>query len=92
MKCPNEIQEHLLAILEMGVLNIRFLLDKKDYDLSRIEANHIHNLPNLISHFSYERLAYYLNVESIQYMKEMGDFVCEDYKKVLGALGLQLAG
>ncbi len=70
----------------MGIFNIRFLLDKKDYDLSRIEANHIHNLPNLISHFSYERLAYYLNVVSIQYMKEIGDFARVDYKKVLGDL------
>jgi hypothetical protein len=51
MKCPDEVQECLLRILNVGVLNIRFYLGQPNYELSAIEANHIHNLPDLMLNF-----------------------------------------
>jgi hypothetical protein len=86
MKCPDDIQIHLLKILSLGLMLIDHRLGREQYELGKIEVYHIHNLPSLIEDFSYDRLAYYLNVESKQYLRETGSSVLDDYKHSYNAL------
>jgi hypothetical protein len=36
-----------------------------------IESDHIHNLPDLIADYAPEKLAYYWNVERLEYMRQI---------------------
>jgi hypothetical protein len=67
MRCPPEISEILLRILEHGLLRIRALGWSGQAELCALEADHIHNLPGLLMDFSQERLAYYWTVERVGY-------------------------
>ena len=73
MKIPDELQESLLAIIEIGIENIRFRCEGGRYESCEAEANHIHNIPGLLREFSADRLAYYLEVELPQYLREIGN-------------------
>ena len=44
MKIPEKLQESLLAIVEMGIANIRFQCERGCYESCEAEANHIHNI------------------------------------------------
>ena len=73
MKIPETLQESLLAIVEMGIVNIRFQCQGGRYESCEAEANHIHNIPGLVQDFSADKLAYYLEVELPQYLREIGN-------------------
>lgn len=68
MNCPPEISRILLEIVAMGLLRIRALGWSGDAEGCAIEADHIHNVPDLLAHFSPERLAYYWEVERNSYI------------------------
>jgi hypothetical protein len=59
MNCPSEVAAVLLDILEMGILRVRAVGWSGDPARCAIEADHIHNLPRLLSDYSPERLRYY---------------------------------
>jgi len=61
MICPPEIAVILLDILRSGLLSIRN--SSRGGDASAIEADHLHNLPDLLRDFSRPKLAYYWDVE-----------------------------
>jgi hypothetical protein len=63
MTCPDEIAEVLLEIIEIGILRIRGLGWGENAVRCAVEADHLHNLPHLISHFSEDLLKYYWDVE-----------------------------
>lgn len=86
MQCPTAIASVLLRIIKSGVLNIRYLINKGEYNFSAIEANHIHNLPSLIEDFSRDSLEYYINIESSEYLREMKDYVSQDFNENLSIL------
>jgi hypothetical protein len=67
MRCPPKISEILLRILRHGLLRIRSLGWSGQADLCAHEADHIHNLPGLLTDFSQERLAYYWGIERVAY-------------------------
>jgi hypothetical protein len=73
MRCPDEISGILLEIIRLGVLRIR------GYGWSGLagecatEADHIHNLPDLLENYSMEKLCYYWNVERVAYVERMAD-------------------
>jgi hypothetical protein len=69
MKIPEELPAPMLAIVEIGILNIRFRCQSGRYELCEAEANHIHNIPELLREFSPDKLAYYLP----QYLGHIGD-------------------
>lgn len=73
MKIPPEVQASLLAIVEIGIVNIRSQCEGRRYDSCEAEANHIHNLPALVQNFSADKVAYYLEVELPQYVREVGN-------------------
>jgi hypothetical protein len=63
MTWPKEIAEILSKILTAGLLRIRNLGWSGNADRCAIEADHIHNVPDLLAHYSPERFNYYWNVE-----------------------------
>ncbi len=52
MNCPPEVAEILLEILQNGLLRIRMLGWSDAGHRCAIEADHLHNLPHLLTHFS----------------------------------------
>ncbi len=63
MASSPEISELLLDILRTGILRIRSAAWSGDASRCAVEADHIHNLPDLIRNFSPDRLKYYWEVE-----------------------------
>ena len=68
-KCPDEIARILLEILGRSLLRIRALGGEKTADVCTAEADHVHNIPSLITHYSKDRLRYYLEVERPCFLK-----------------------
>ena len=71
MNCPPEIAAILLEIIARGILRIRAAA--ADPDRCFIEADHIHNLPNLIGDFSPQLLAYYWEVERASFISQTSE-------------------
>ena len=67
MSCPPEIAEIILEILQTGLLGIRALGWSGNSAGCASEADHLHNLPRLLSDFSPELLRYYWEVERPAY-------------------------
>jgi hypothetical protein len=63
MNCPPEVAEILLEILQNGLLRIRALGWGNNAARCAVEADHLHNLPGLLMHFSADGLRYYWEVE-----------------------------
>lgn len=63
MNCPEELAECILEIIRRGVLRIRAAGWRNNPDQCAVEADHIHNLPSLLSDFSLDRLRYYVDAE-----------------------------
>jgi hypothetical protein len=70
MQCPPEISEILTDILQTGLLRIRAWGWNQDPHRCAIEADHLHNLPTLLSSFKPELLDYYWNVERIAFIQQ----------------------
>jgi len=54
MTCPTEIAEILTEILRTGLLRIRALGWSGNAERCAIEADHLHNVPDLLAHYSPE--------------------------------------
>lgn len=91
MRSPDDIQTQLLTILEIGIVNIRSHCWAQRYHLCGVEADHVHNIPDLVENFSADKLAYYLEVEVAQYLREMGGNVRDDLRAPWDALKRRLA-
>jgi hypothetical protein len=63
MNCPPAIAEVILEIIQTGILRIRVAAWAGDVGRVADEADHIHNLPALLSSYSTERLKYYWDIE-----------------------------
>jgi len=62
MQCPPEIAEIILDILKIGVLRIRGAAWAGDSARCAIEADHIHNLPDLLRDYSAQLLQFYWEI------------------------------
>lgn len=69
MNCPPEIAEALVGILQMGILRIRASGWAGDANRCAIEADHIHNLPDILANFSFDRLKYYWEFERPYFLR-----------------------
>ena len=63
MNCPDKVSVALLRILELGLLRIRATALAGDSEQCEVEADHLHNLPQLLISFKQDLLVYYLTVE-----------------------------
>lgn len=57
----------LMSILERSILLIRG--NASNVDAVRCEANHVHNIPQMLREFKIELLRYYWNIERIECIK-----------------------
>jgi hypothetical protein len=68
-----EIRDILLKILRTGILSARAAGWSNRADRCAIEADHVHNLPNLIRDLQLDLLIYYFEIERPDYIKQGGD-------------------
>ena len=71
MMCPPEVVDIMLEILQAGLLRIRARGWADDSPGSAVEADHLHNLPTLLLHYSPELLRYYWDVERPAYLSRV---------------------
>jgi len=71
MNCPDELLTPLAELLRIGLLRVRGAAGAGDAPLCMIEADHLHNLPALIGHFSGDLLHFYLTVERPAYLAQL---------------------
>jgi hypothetical protein len=71
LHCPAEIADVLLSILQTGLMRIRTFAWQGRAGLCAIESDHVHNIPNLITHYSPEKLSYYWDVERPEYIRQV---------------------
>jgi hypothetical protein len=71
MACPPELAEIISEILQNGFLRIRALGNNGDAERCAAEADHLHNLPVLISRYSPELLRFYWDVERVAFLKRI---------------------
>lgn len=89
-RCPDEIAQILSEIITNSVLAIRMAAWNGNADFCASEADHIHNLPGLISHYSNDCLKYYLEVEVPCYVSRRDDQYTSSQKKLWEQLQYEL--
>ena len=70
--CPADIADVILRILQTGTLQARSAGWSGDAALCAAEANHLHNLPDLLRRYSPRKLRYYWSLERMAYINYMG--------------------
>jgi hypothetical protein len=70
--CPADIADVILRILETGVIQARSAGWSEDAAPCAAQANHIHNLPDLLRRYSPRKLKYYWNTERSAFIRQMG--------------------
>jgi len=63
MRKVGEVRDNLAGIIKVGLLRIRSYGDEGRSDLCSIEADHLHNLPEIIAGSRIDLLRYYFAVE-----------------------------
>ncbi|GEM_PF-1096757 len=80
MQCPPEVVEIITDILTIGLLRIR-AADWPDRSARcAVEADHLHNLPNLLANYSPELLDYYWNTERPCFIKNSSSEDIEGFR------------
>lgn len=72
MTCPEEVRIQLLIILNIAIRSIRSCCEIGEYGRCKVEATHVHNIPDLMQDFSVDKLGYYLEVEVPEYVRDIG--------------------
>ncbi|MGA8346968.1 MAG: hypothetical protein WBQ11_01990 [Isosphaeraceae bacterium] len=72
MHCPAEIAEVILPILQYGLIRVRAFAWQGQAELCAVEADHIHNLPDLLADYTPQKLYYYWNAERPDYVRQVG--------------------
>src|SRR5438067_7329298 len=68
MNCPADIAGIIVEILRAGILRIRCSAGSGNAARCAIEADHLHNLPQLLSYYAPELLRYYWEIEKPSYI------------------------
>ena len=75
----DDLRNCLLNLLQMGLLQIRAFSDRDLAERCFIEADHLHNLPEIIRNPRLELVAYYYEVERPAFIKKVGNV--EQYRE-----------
>ena len=86
MNCPPDVAEVLLEILKHGLLRIRQAGAAGESRCCAVEADHLHDLPELLNAYSPELLRHYWEVQRPSYMSQ-----AEASFSLFGALWERLA-
>ena len=70
--CSQSIADVILRILQTGVVEARSAGWSKDVDIGAMQADHIHNLPDLLRRYSPRKLRYYWDMERPSFIRRMG--------------------
>ncbi len=70
-RCPAEIAEVALEIVRDALLAIRAAGWAENPGYCALEADHVHNLPDLIRTYTQEKLDYYLDIERPGYLHQV---------------------
>jgi hypothetical protein len=81
-ECPEQVQIRLLAILQLGLLNIRSCAERQDHIRCGAEANHLHNIPALILDFSQDKLQFYMSIEVPQYLQDINNQASSEMRQL----------
>jgi hypothetical protein len=87
MSCPSEIADVVLKILKVGIMRIRRLGWAHEAERCAVEADHIHNLPDLLSAYSPDRLRYYWEAERISFIQQSSPVECAGFEPLWAKLG-----
>jgi hypothetical protein len=80
MNCPDRVARILLAILKTAVLRIRAAGWRGDAGLCAVEADHVHNVPDLLTDFSIDGLRFYWEVVKPAYARASGATDLTDFR------------
>lgn len=69
MTCPTPIAELMLEIIQVGILNARSAGWSANAERAAAEADHFHNLPDLLIEYLPNKLEYYWRVERPSYIR-----------------------
>lgn len=72
-----------MQIVRDGILSARLAGWGDRAQLSALEANHVHNLPDLLREYAPEKLEYYWSIERPAYIKEFFAEAGEEPKRFL---------
>jgi hypothetical protein len=86
MECPRDIAEVLLEITGHGILRIRLLAGVKEARKCFVEADHLHNLPALVSDFHPDLLRFYWNTERPLFMRQVPESERRDFEPLWNRL------
>jgi hypothetical protein len=70
MRCPPEIMDIILEILNNGILRVRSAGWSGDSDRCAIEADHVHNLPCLLADYSPDLLRFYWESARVSFIDQ----------------------
>jgi hypothetical protein len=76
---PQGIAAIVAEILRTGLLQVRIAGWSGDSSLAAKLADHLHNLPNLLSDFSQEMLTFYWDVERPSFRDSVDDNIVKPY-------------
>lgn len=79
MNCPESIADAVLAIIRHSLLEARMAGWNGDAELCAVLMDHIHNLPDLLSDYSEERLSYYWDVERPSFINRVSADVSDPF-------------
>jgi hypothetical protein len=80
MHCPPEIANVIAEILRLGVLRIRTYGSLGDSRRCVHEADHIHNLPDLLVDYRPAMLAFYWQTERPLFIRQVPDGECAAFE------------
>jgi hypothetical protein len=90
MTCPPAVATILLDILAQGLLRIRAAASSGDTAQAALEADHLHNIPALLQHYSPELLRYYWEVERPDYAARISAAARTEWEPLWSALAAEL--
>src|SRR4051812_33734129 len=68
MTCPPDVAAILLELIGQGLIQARAAGWSGDAARAAAEADHVHNLPGLVAHYTSDGLDYYWDIERPAYL------------------------
>jgi len=86
MTCPADVAVVLLEIMKTGLNRIRTLGWAREPDRCAVEADHIHNLPDLLRNFSPDLLRFYWDTERTAFISQSSASDLASFEPLWGRL------